>query len=169
MTNNHFNDEEKDKKFARPDLAVYLSGFSYHGLDSYAYARQTARLSAGMETTGIAFDCFDSSDDGDFEIDEEFITINKPGTYLITYIISVPQSADVDTTFRLMTENRPLPGASLRVKHSCTTDDASFTVSTVVRINERTTLTLTPDKTVNYTVIDEEISLASLTILKLHS
>lgn len=163
------NNEMKNNNFVRPDLAVYLSGSPCDGLDTYAYARQTGILSAGMDTTGIAFDYFDASCAEDFEIDAEFLTINRPGTYLITYIITVPQAASVDAIFRLMTENRPVAGTTVRVRHTPAADDAAYMAQTVVRINERTTLTLTPDKNVDFKANDEEITLASLTILKLHS
>lgn len=159
--------EKKKNHSVRPDLAVYLSNPSCDGLDTYAYARQTGTLSAGLKTTGVAFDYFDASDAGDFEIDAEFITVNRPGTYLITCMITVPRTASVDTVFRLMTENRPLAGASVRVCHTPGTDDASCMTQTVIRINERTTLTLTPDQNVDYAANDEESTLASLTVLKL--
>ncbi len=159
--------EKRKNDSVRPDLALYLSNPSCDGLDTYAYARQTGTLSAGLKTTGVAFDYFDASDDGDFEIDAEFITINRPGTYLIICIITVPRTASVDAVFRLMTENRPLAGTSIRIFHTSGADDTSGMIQTVVRINERTTLTLTPDRSVDYAANDEESTLASLTVLKL--
>ena len=147
--------EKRKNDSVRPDLALYLSNPYCDGLDTYAYA------------TGVAFDYFDASDDGDFEIDAEFITINRPGTYLIICIITVPRTASVDAVFRLMTENRPLAGTSIRIFHTSGADDTSGMIQTVVRINERTTLRLTPDRSVDYAANDEESTLASLTVLKL--
>ena len=159
--------EKKKHHSVRPDLAAYLSDPACDGIDTYAYAGQTGRLSAGLRTTGVVFDSFDASDIRDFEMDEEFLTINRPGTYLITCIINVPREASADAVFRLMTASRPIAGTSVRIRHTAGGDDASFMTQTVVRINERTTLTLTPDRYVEYAADDEESTLASLTVLKL--
>lgn len=67
MKNNHFNDEEKDKKFARPDLRYDCRASLIRNAVSAPASgvTQTGNLSSGTETAGIAFGCFDSLNDGD--------------------------------------------------------------------------------------------------------
>ncbi|MDO4547654.1 MAG: hypothetical protein Q4D04_06145 [Clostridia bacterium] len=81
---------------------------------SYAYFAQTGAVAVSAQNGVIALDSVSDASDS-FELDGGIVTVNKAGTFLATFTMSLPANSTVNTQLTNILDGVALPGSIVSI------------------------------------------------------
>lgn len=133
---------------------------------AYALYQQTNLLSNSAPYDGINLSEVTAQSCGDFYSDGSTFQILKPGVYLITYIVNIPATVAVNTTFALQANRQNVPGTVRPVTKTATDAPYTAVAQTILEANAPVALRLSSSTQVTITGAATE-TMASLSIYRL--
>lgn len=131
----------------------------------YAFFSQQGHLYNSVLLGGIRLDGV-SHHTPAFSYDAGTVRILKSGTYLITYIVNIPQGETPDTAFVLQANKESVTGTSRTLQKNALNAPYTCTVQVILKLEADTDIQLSSFKIIDITTpIDNTV--ASLTILEL--
>ena len=131
----------------------------------YAYFSQNNRLYNSALYGGIRLENPPIQTEG-IHYDTGIVSILKPGSYLITYMVHFPEDSTVDTTLEIQIDNRAVTGTVCNVRKSLTGIPYTAAAQVIYHVENYVTLRLSSSKVVDITASPDS-TVASLSILEL--
>jgi hypothetical protein len=133
---------------------------------AHALYYQTSQLSNQTACDGITLSEVAAESCGDFCTDGNTFQIRKPGVYLVTYVINIPSTMAVNTTFALQVNRQNVASTVRPVVKVATDSTLSITAQAILAVSTPVTLRIASSSLITVTGAATE-TMASLSIIQL--